>query len=242
MKPLALIHAFPLDASMWDEQVAALAGDTRVLAPSLPGFGGVPSAGDVLTMERMADHVVAELDRQEVERAVIGGLSMGGYAALELWRRHRDRVAALILADTRAEPDDDAGREKRRALAEKVRAEGSGAVADAPPPLLAEGAEPDLWEAVKATIRRQPAEAIAAAALGMAERPDSGPTLATIDVPTLVIVGSEDTLTPPPLSERLAREIPGAQLVTLEGAGHLSNLEDPDGFTKAVRGFLERVG
>jgi pimeloyl-ACP methyl ester carboxylesterase len=146
-----------------------------------------------------------------------------------------------VLVDTRAEPDDDAAREKRRATATLVESGGSEAIADDPPPLLSDGAPPILWEGVKETIRRQPAAAIAAALLGMAERPDSRPSLGTIEVPTLVVVGSEDALTPPPLSRSMAEAIPTAELVTLEGAGHLSNLEAPGRFLDALRRFLKRV-
>jgi 3-oxoadipate enol-lactonase len=239
---LLLVHAFPVDAEMWEPQVAALRGRADVLAPSLPGFGGTTAAEEVLTMDAAADFLVGELDRADVERAVVCGISMGGYAAFSLWRRHRDRIAGLALADTRAEPDDDAGRDRRRAVAEKARTEGSGAIADDPPPLLSEGADPELWERVKTMIRRQTGEAIAAAALGMAERADSRPVLPDIDVPTTVIVGSADTLTPPPMSESLAAGIPGAELVILDGAGHLSNLEAPERFTDALEALLGRTG
>ena len=242
MTDLLLVHAFPVDAGMWEKQVGDLGNDARVLAPHLPGFGGTSGIGDVMTMDAAADFLVAELDREGVERAVVCGLSMGGYVAFSMWRRHRDRIAGLVLADTRAEPDDDAGREKRRGLAEKVRAEGSTPLVEAPPPLLSEGADPALWGKVKEMIARQSGDAIAAAALGMAERPDSGPTLGEIDVPTTVIVGSADTLTPPAMSETISKGIPGSELVTLEGAGHLSNLEDPDGFAGAVRDLLKRAG
>jgi 3-oxoadipate enol-lactonase len=237
-----LIHAFPLDASMWDEQVAALRGEGEVLAPSLPGWGGAEPVGDVLTVDAMADFLAGELDRAGAEKALVCGLSMGGYAAFSLWRRHQNRVAGLLLADTRAEADDEAGRERRRAVAEKARAEGSGPIADNPPPLLSDGAAPALWERVRDIIRRQPGEAIAAASLGMAERPDSTPILPTIDVPTTIVVGSADALTPPPMSEAMAEAIPGGELVVLEGAGHLSNLESPEEFLSALRKLAARVG
>lgn len=227
---------------MWDEQVAALTKDADVLAPSLPGFGGTPAAGGVLSMDAAADYLAAELDKAGIQRAAVCGLSMGGYIAFSLWRRHRERIAALALADTRAEPDDDAGVGRRRAVAEKARSEGSEPIAENPPPLLSENADDALWARVRDMIRRQPGEAIAAASLGMAERPDSRPVLSGIDVPTTVIVGSADTLTPPAMSEAMAGAIPKAELVTLEGAGHLSNLEDPEGFTSALRRLIERAG
>jgi 3-oxoadipate enol-lactonase len=238
---LILIHAFPVDAAMWDEQVAALGGEAEVLAPHLPGFGGMPPAGDVMTMEVAGDHVAAEMTRAGIDRAVVCGLSMGGYVAFAMWRRHRDRIAGLVLADTRAEPDDEAGRERRRQVAEKARANGSGAIADEPPPLLSERADPARWERVREMIRRQPGDSIAAASLGLGERADARPLLPGIDVPTTVIVGAQDTLTPAPMSEAMVTAIPGADLVVLEGAGHLSNLEAPEGFTEALRAALQRT-
>jgi pimeloyl-ACP methyl ester carboxylesterase len=238
---LVLIHAFPVDAAMWDGQAAALSGQADVAVPPLPGFGGTPPVGDVMTMDAAADHVAAEMDRAGMDRAVVCGLSMGGYVAFSMWRRHRDRIAGLALADTRAEPDDEAGRERRRLVAEKARGQGSGAIADEPPPLLSEQAEPALWDRVKEMIRRQPGESIAAASLGIGGRADARPLLPEIDVPTTVIVGSADTLTPPAMSEAMVDAIPGADLVVLDGAGHLSNLEAPDGFTAALRAVLQRA-
>jgi 3-oxoadipate enol-lactonase len=238
---LLLIHAFPVDAGMWQQQVKELSSEHTVIAPSLPGFGGAPSAGDVLTMDAASDAVIGELDRTGADRAVVCGLSLGGYVAFSVWRRHRERVAALLLANTRAEPDDEAGRERRRAVAEKARTEGSGAIADGPPPLLSEDADPALWDRVKAMIRAQPGEAIAAASLGMAERPDSRPILGGIDVPTVVLTGTGDTLIPPDVSSLMADAIPDAGLVVLQGAGHLSNLEDPEGFGSALRSALARA-
>lgn len=241
MASLVLIHAFPVDAAMWEEQVAALAGEADLLAPSLPGFGGTEPIGEVMAMDAAADHVTAEMDRAGMDRAVVCGLSMGGYVAFSMWRRHRDRIAGLAMADTRAEPDDDAGRERRRLVAEKAQSQGSAAIADEPPPLLSEDADPALWERVKEMIRRQPGDSIAAASLGLGERVDARPLLPEIDVPTTVIVGSADTLTPPALSEAMVQAISGAELVVLEGAGHLSNLEAPDGFTAALRAVLQRA-
>lgn len=241
MTTLLLVHAFPLDASMWDEQVDALKGEAAVLAPSLPGFGGTPGPGELLTVEAMANSLVGELDSAGAERAVVCGVSLGGYAAFAMWRLHSERIAGLVLADTRAEADDDLGKDRRRKLAETVKLEGSGWLADNPPPLLSEGADPALWEKVKEIIRRQPAHAIAAASLGMAERPDARPILGQIHVPTAVIVGSADTLTPPEMSEAIAGAIPGAELTVLDGAGHLSNLEEPKGFAEAIRNLLRRV-
>ncbi len=242
MTTLLLVHAFPVDAEMWDSQVEALRGETKVLAPSLPGFGGTAPAGDVLTMDAAGRFLAGELDRAEADRTVVCGLSMGGYVAFSLWRHYRHRIAGMALANTRAEPDDQAGQERRQAVAEKARTEGSEAIAEAPPPLLSKGADTALWDRVKSMIRRQPGASIAAASLGMAERPDSRPLLGEIDVPTIVVTGADDTLIPSDVSAPMAEAIPGAELVTLQGAGHLSNLENPDGFTEALRTLLGHVG
>jgi len=237
---LLLIHAWPLDARMWDPQRAAVA-QVPVVAPNLPGFGGTEPAGDVLTMRAATDRLLAELDAAGVERAVVCGLSLGGYVAFEVWRSARDRVAGLVLANTRAVADAPEGAEGRRALAARLRSEGNVLV-DEPPPLLAEDASEDLSARVKGWIADQPAEAIAAAALGMAERPDSTPDLATIDVPTLVITSTGDRLIPPAITAEMAGQIPGARLQTIEGAGHLSNVEAAEAFAEALQEHLELCG
>ena len=241
MTTILLIHAFPLDASMWDAQVEALGGEADVLAPHLPGFGGTAPLGEVLTMDAAADHCATELDRTGVDRAVVCGLSIGGYIAFSMWRRHRDRIAGLLLANTKAEPDDDAARERRRAVAEKARNGGSEAIAAEPPPLLAADADESMWERVRAIIRRQSGEGIAAASLGMAERPDSRPILPEIDVPTTVVASDGDQLIPADVTAAVADAVPGAELVRLEGAGHLSNLEHAEGFNRALRDLLARA-
>ncbi len=230
---LLLIHAFPVDASMWDGQKAG--SDLRVLAPNLPGFGGAPTSGGTMTMSAAASRCVDALDEAGVERAVVCGLSMGGYVAFEMWRTHRSRIAGLVLANTRSEADDDAGKERRRALAERLTTEGSDFLVENPPPLLSADASTELWAGVKRTIAAQPARSIGAASLGMAERPDSSPDLASIDVPTLVITSSGDTLIPAAVSSPMAELVPGARLAVIRRAGHLSNLEAPDEFNSLIR-------
>jgi 3-oxoadipate enol-lactonase len=183
---------------------------------------------------------VAELDRAGVDRAVVCGLSMGGYVALELWRQIPERIAGLALANTRAGADSPDGVAGRKALAERLRAEGNAFLVSAPPPLLSADADEALWDRVRDLIADQPAESIAAAALGMAERPDSTPDLAGISVPALVITATGDTLIPAEATAPMAGEIPGGELVTIEGAGHLSNLEAPGSFDDALRELLAR--
>jgi 3-oxoadipate enol-lactonase len=239
---LLLLHAFPLDARMWEAQLSAFSGVLPVVAPHLPGFGGTEPAGEVMTMGAAADRVLAELDRAGVDRAAVCGLSMGGYVAFELWRRAPHRIAGLVLANTRAEPDSEEGATTRRALAERLRREDNGFLVETPPPLLSQGAPEELRAYVRRLIADQPADAIAAASLGMAERPDSRPDLPGIDVPALVITSTDDTLIPSSMSMPMADTIPGATLLVMEGAGHLSNLEQADAFSGALEEHVERAG
>ncbi len=230
---LLLIHAFPLDAGMWEPQLATFGARLPVVAPHLPGFGGTQGP-EVLTMAEAARACVAALDEAGADTAVVCGLSMGGYVAFELWRSARQRVDALVLANTRAEPDTPESAAGRRALAERLHREGTGFLVEKPPPLLSDHAPDDLRAKVREMIAAQTPAAIAAAALGMAERPDSVPDLPGIDVPTLVITGSEDRLIPPDVTAGIADGIPGAELVRIEGVGHLSNLEAPASFDAGV--------
>lgn len=238
---LLLLHAWPLDARMWGPQTASLPEGLPVATPNNPGFGEAEPGGEVMTMASAADRALAALDEGGIERAVVCGLSIGGYVAFEIWRRARTRVAGLVLANTRAVADSEEVASARRALAARLRSEGN-VLATEPPPLLAEDASPALAERVRSWIADQPAEAIAAALLGMAERPDSTSDLPTIDVPTLVITSSADRLIAPAISAEMARQIPKARLESLEGAGHLSNLEAPGQFNALLVEHLATCG
>lgn len=237
---LLLLHAFPLDAQMWEPQLEALEGTVAVAAPHLPGFGGTPLVGDVTTMAVAADRALEAMDAAGIDRAVVCGLSLGGYVAFELWRRARARIAGLVLANTRAAADTPEAAEARRELARRLRREGNGFLVAEPPRLLSDAAPEELWGRVRRIVAAQPAEAVAAASLGMAERPDATPDLAGIDVPTLVITSTGDRLIPPEITSPLADAIPGAHLETIPDAGHLSNLEAPEVFTEALRAHLAR--
>jgi 3-oxoadipate enol-lactonase len=167
---------------------------------------------------------------------------MGGYVVLELWRRAPGRFAGLVLANTKSGADTEEAAAGRRQLAERLRAEGNAFLVETPPPLLSEGAPAELQSLVRTLIAEQPADAIAAAALGMAERPDSTPDLAGIDVPVLVVTSSGDALIPPEVTSPMAEQIPGAELAVVEGAGHLSNLEAPGEFNELLEAHLRRSG
>jgi pimeloyl-ACP methyl ester carboxylesterase len=238
---LLLLHAWPLDARMWAPQRSALPGAIPIAAPNHPGFGGSELAGRVTTMAACAERALSALDEAGIDRAVVCGLSMGGYVAFELWRRARSRIAGLVLANTRAVADGPEARQARTALAARLRSEGN-VLAEEPPPLLAEDAPPALAERVRALIAEQPAEAIAAAALGMAGRPDSTPDLATIDVPTLVVTSTGDRLIAREVASEMAGRIPGARLEVVEGAGHLTSLEATATFDRLLVEHLGACG
>ena len=239
---LLLLHAFPLDATMWEPQVKAVGGEVTVVTPNFPGFGGTPGVGPITRMDVAADVAADAVREAGLDRVVVCGLSMGGYAALAFWQRHREQVSGLVLANTRAGDDDAAAKMRREALARRVMAEGTGFLVESPPPLLSEGAPSALLDRVREIIRLQPPEAIAGASLGMQERPDFTVYLGDIDVPTLVVTSSGDRLIPPEATAPMAEQIPGAQLAVIEGAGHLSNLEAPEEFNRLLRGHLARCG
>lgn len=242
---LVLLHGFPHDRSLWAGQADAAAEafrDTRILIPDLPGFGRsspLPAAG----MDAYADVLEPMLDAAGVEQAVIGGLSMGGYIAFACWRRHAARVRALVLMDTKAPADTDAAREKRRELIATVQRDGVGAVVAGMIPsqlgATTRMEQPALVERVEVMLRRAPASGVTAAAQALMDRVDSTPTLDTITVPTLVLVGAEDTLTPVSDAIAMSAAIPGSRLVTIAGAGHLAPLEQPAVVNAAIAEFLD---
>jgi pimeloyl-ACP methyl ester carboxylesterase len=227
---------------MWQGQVSTFAGRLPVVAPNLPGFGGTEGSGDVMTMRSATERCIQTMDDAGLDRAVVCGLSMGGYVALDLWRAAPQRICGLILANTRSGADAPEAAEARRTLAARLRQEGSAFLVESPPPLLSEDAPAELWDRVRALIAAQPAGSIAAAAIGMAQRPDSTPDLAGIDVPTLVITSAKDTLIAPEVSAPMAQQIPGAELAVIDGAGHLSNLEGATRFDELISGHLSRCG
>lgn len=237
---LVLLHPFPLDSRFWDPVRPALAAARPVLAPDFPGLGTAPAAAPP-TVDGVAD-ALAERIARDVPGAVaaVCGLSLGGYVALALAARHPGRVGALVLADTRAEPDAPEAAQARHRSAAAVRAGGRAAFLDEFVPRLVAPGDDTARDAARAIADAQDPEGIAGALEALAVRADRRPDLPAISAPTLVIVGSEDGLTPPDRSEALVAAIPGArQLVVVEGAGHLTALERPSAFAGAVNRFLE---
>ncbi len=243
--PVVLLHAFPLNRKMWRPQVAALAGRYRVLTPDFRGHDESGTAAEDSTMERLAEDVRGLLDHLKLERVVLGGLSMGGYVAFAFYRRWPERVAALILADTRASADTEEGRKARLETAGVAEREGSGAIAERMLPKLLAPATHEHQSEIVAAVRSMILEAtpagIASALRGMAARASAFDLLPQIDVPTLIVVGEQDVLTPPADSEAMAKAIPGSTLVKIPEAGHLSNLEQPEAFNRNLQEFLAKV-
>lgn len=239
LTPVVFLHAFPLNAAMWDGQVRALA-PRRVLAPHFPGFGGRPP-GEA-TLDAFARAALSDMDAAGIGRAVVVGLSMGGYTAFRLHALVPERVAGLVLADTRAVADDEAGQARRAAQAARARREGVGWLADAMlPALLGETTRrerPAVVERVRGLVAQADAEGVARALEAMGARPDSLPRLGEIRVPVLALVGEEDTLTPPSESRRIAEGVRDGKLVVLPRAGHLANLEAPEAFDAALAEWL----
>ncbi|HEX2443325.1 MAG TPA: alpha/beta hydrolase [Vicinamibacterales bacterium] len=236
-KPLLLLHAFPLSADLWRPQLEAPPDGWRIIAPDLKmADGSSPS------MDEYAAGVEAVAASLALDNPVVGGLSMGGYVIFALLRRARLSIRALVLADTRAEADTDEGRANRKKMIALAEAEGAAGIArEMVPKLLGQTTtrqRPEVVATVRALIEANSPQAITTALQAMMHRPDSTPLLATIDVPTLVIVGEEDGLTPPPNSESLHRGIRGSRLERVPEAGHLSSLERPDVFNEALDGFL----
>jgi 3-oxoadipate enol-lactonase len=241
---LLFVHGFPLDRSLWAHQVATLAGWRRI-APDLRGFGGTVSPDDQGSVATYADDLIGLLDRLRVARAVVAGLSMGGYVALDLVRRFPDRVAGLILCDTRADADGTEARAAREAMIALAREQGVGAVAERLLPRVlgrtTQLTQPHLVEQVREMMTRAPVSGVVGALRAMKERPDATALLSSITVPTLVVVGQEDEMTPPSVAKAMADAIPSGAMTTIAGAGHLSPLEAPTAVSRVLAEFLEHM-
>ena len=239
---MLLLHAFPLHGEMFEPQWTALADQARFIVPDLRGFGGSTAPAGASEMGAMADDMLALLDHLGIDAAVVGGVSMGGYASLALLRNDPGRVRGLVLADTQTSADDPAGKETRERTAQEVLAKGPAALLPLVDRLLGPAAGPELRARVSRWIAAGSPEGQAAALRGMALRPDGRDILARFGGPVLVVVGTDDVLTPPAKARAMASLLPGAELVEIPGAGHLANLEAPAAFNAALGRFLQRMG
>ncbi|HUV47417.1 MAG TPA: alpha/beta hydrolase [Actinomycetes bacterium] len=244
MTTLVLLHAFPLDATMYEEVATEFDGD--LVTPDLPGFGGAPLPEAEPSLDVYADYVARQLDAAELDRVVIGGTSMGGYTAMAFCRRHGDRVAGLALIDTKATADPDDGADGRRAMA-KVMAEARTTeplLANVFPKLLGATTlrgRPDVVQQVRDWVQTTDPDAAAYAQRAMAVRPDSVEMLAALSVPSLVVVGEEDVLTPPTDAAVMAAALHGAVVVEIPRVGHLTPVEAPHYVAEALTELVQLV-
>ncbi len=241
---LLLIHGFPLDRHLWDAQLGGLSDQVRVIAPDLRGAGDSAVPSGPYRVDQYADDLAALLDHLNIGRAVVGGLSMGGYVAFAFWRRHPERVRALALLDTRAEPDTPEGKANRDAAIAAVQRDGPESFARAQ---MGKYLAPDSFADTRlagralAMMASQPVEGIINTLYCLRDRPDSRPTLPTITVPTLIVVGEEDQVTPSVMARAMADSIPDVRLLTVPRAGHLSPMEQPRAVNRVLRVFLANL-
>lgn len=239
--PVLLIHGFPFSGEMWRPQLDALKSHCQIIAPDLRGFGK-SAARATATMEDCATDCVALLDALKIDSAFVGGLSMGGYVAMAMLRVDAGRVRGLLLLDTQATADDDAGKQQREENARRVENEGVDfLIEQLMPKLVAKGGSQRVQDELARMMRAQSRTGVAAGLRGMAQRPDSKDVLSRFSGPSLVIVGSEDEITPVTKASQMAELLAGSQLVTIPGAGHCSNLEAPQAVNAVVTDFLQAV-
>ena len=243
LSTLVLLHAFPVDSTMYDGVRATLEADVRLLTPDFRGFGSAPLASEPPSLDVLADDVARLLDEQRVDRAAIGGTSMGGYVTIAFLRRHLDRVSALVLSNTKASADTEAARENRERIARIVEAENS--VRDIheslEPKLLgatSRQSRPEVVGKLHEMVDRANPAAVAWAQRAMAARPDSFADLQRADAPALVLAGEEDELMPMDDAEAMVDALPRGELATLPTVGHLAALEDPAAWASAVGAFV----
>jgi 3-oxoadipate enol-lactonase len=238
--PILWIHGFPLSSRIFDAQ-QEIPGARHVM-PDLPGFGSSDPPSGTVSIEDYARMVIGELDRREIDQAVFAGLSMGGYVALAAVKLAPERVKGLILVDTRETADSDKARGERFETIERVGNNGVGIVADAMlPKMLTDTAPADMRQRVHEIMTSASVEGVTSALRAMAERPDATAVLAGIAVPVLVIVGEKDAITPPADAERMAGAVAGSKLVIVQGAAHLSNVENADQVNAAIEEFVRGV-
>ena len=241
---IVLIHCYPFNRSLWADQVTALTDRYRVLTLDLRGHGETESSPGTSTMNLMAQDISALMDELRIDRAVIGGLSMGGYVALAFYHLFPHRVEKLLLADTRAQADTEEGKATRAQQVQQILADGMAGIANAMLPKLLSpetvSKRPEIVKRVRDMMMHTNPQGAAAALRGMAEREDQTDRLSEINVPTLIVVGKEDPITPVADSEKMHDAIAGSQLVVIENASHVSNIEQADQFNRVLQDFLSR--
>jgi pimeloyl-ACP methyl ester carboxylesterase len=241
--PLLLVHGFPFDRRMWRGQIGAFPG-LRLLRPDLRGHGESEAQPPPYTLVDLAEDLRQILDHLAIERVLLGGLSMGGYIALAFAGRYPERLQALLLLDTHPKADPPEVRSGRAETAARARREGVPKLADELTERFVGGRtmDPEVVALIRQMILDTSVEGMVGSLTAMAARPDSTPILPTITCPTLVIVGTEDNITPPAMAREMRAAIPNAELVEIPGAGHLAPLEAPAPVNAAIAAFLRAHG
>ncbi len=241
--PVVLLHGFPFSSRMWNRQVATLAPSHRVITPDFRGFGD--SGGAPSSLEQLADDLDALVEHLELPPFVLGGFSMGGYVAFRYLAKHADRVCAVILLDTRAEPDAPEAKQRRYAAIDRIKSEGpDGFLNDFAKLVLSPKTletRPEIATQVRQLMESERAATLTGGLQAIAERPDSTPLASKITQPTLIVVGNDDKATPVDAARKMHEAIGGSTLVIIPDAGHMTNIEQPEQFNMALREFLARV-
>ena len=239
--PIVLLHAFPLNRTMWAEQETALSSQFRVITVDLRGHGESDAPLWHYSLDQAADDVRALLDHLFITQGLFVGLSMGGYVLLAFCRKYADRVKGMVLADTKAQADTPEGKAGRFQMAQIAYTQGPSAIADIMIPKLLSPAtiqsKPEIVQRIRTMIEGNQISGIAGDLMAMAERPDSLPFLKQITCPTQIIVGELDQATPPADAKLMAEQIPQARLAIIPGAAHLANIEQPGTFTRLIEKF-----
>lgn len=241
--PVVLLHGFPFSSKMWTRQVVMLAPSYRLITPEFRGFG--KSGGAPSSVEQLADDLQTLLEHLELPPFVLGGFSMGGYVAFRYLAKYADRVRAVMLLDTRAEPDAPEARQRRYAAIDRIKSEGpDGFLNDFAKLVLSPKTletRPEIATQVRHLMEADRAEALTGGLKALAERPDSTPLLSKITQPTVIVVGNDDKATPVEAARKMHEAIGGSTLVIIPDAGHMTNIEQPEQFNMALREFLARV-
>jgi len=240
--PLVLLHPYPLNARFWSNQLSGLSKDRHVIAPNFRGYGSSSADGpDEFTVERFASDVRKTLHTAQIPKAIFAGCSMGGYVLFELWRQAPELIDSMILADTKADADTDAAKARRLETIENVKKVGTVELPDTVAGFLSDATKtncPSVEREVRMWASEAKAETVTKSLQMLVNRPDSTPTLSTINVPTLILVGEEDKITPPDDARKMETIIADASMVVVPNAGHLSPLENPRVVNEAITEFL----
>ncbi len=242
--PLIFIHGFPYNSTMWSQQIKKLKESYYCVAYDVRGLGDTPPGDGQFTMEMFVDDLFSVIDGLDLEKPVIAGFSMGGYIALRAIEREPDKFLALILSDTKSEADDDAGRLKRANAINTIDKEGMDKFAsDFVPMTFGQNAPQQIQETYNAILEQAKKESpigVKGCLLAMAARTDTSLVLGNIQVPTLLLVGEQDTLTPPTVMQQMHERISNSEMITIPGAGHMTPIENPEVVTQSIQDFLAK--